>query len=267
MRFSVLSSGSKANSTFIEVGSQRILIDSGLSATQVTKRLAALGIDAATINAIIITHEHSDHICGVAPLSRRYSIPVYANEATAAHLDTPYGLENFVTGEEFSIGGALIRPFGIVHDAVDPVGFVIEGEGLKFAQATDLGKVTTVVREALQGSNAVVLESNHDLGMLYTSHYSWELKQRIASSHGHLSNDVAGRFLAEIAHPNLGQVVLGHLSENCNTPETALSTVQKYVNGVVSMSNITCGCIAESTPLYNVEQSVEVAAVKLAVGV
>lgn len=266
MRFSVLSSGSKANSTFIEVGSQRILIDSGLSATQVTKRLAAIGVDAATITAIIITHEHSDHISGVAPLSRRYKIPVYANQATASHLDAPHAIEHFVTGQEFYLGDAIIRPFSIVHDAVDPVGFVIEGEGLKFGQATDLGKVTTVVKEALKGSHAMVLESNHDLGMLYTSHYSWELKQRIASSHGHLSNDVAGRFLAELAHPALGQVVLGHLSENCNTPETALATSNRYVAGLIPMENISCACIANSTPLYNVEAIAEVTATKLAVG-
>jgi phosphoribosyl 1,2-cyclic phosphodiesterase len=257
MQFSVLSSGSKANSTFIEVGSQRILIDCGLSATQLSKRLLSLGVDPSSINGIIITHEHSDHITGVPSLSRRYKIPVYANQATAEHIESPYGMEHFVTGESFQIGDAVIRPFGIVHDAVDPVGFVIEGEGLKFAQATDLGKVTTVVKEALQGAHAVVLESNHDLGMLYTSHYSWELKQRIASSHGHLSNDVAGRLLAELAHPELFQVVLGHLSENCNTPDTALSTVAKYVSDSIPMKNITCGSVANPTPLYNVVEVAE----------
>jgi len=257
MRFSVLSSGSKANSTFIEVGSQRILIDCGLSATQVTKRLVAHGINPESLTAIIITHEHSDHINGVPALSRRYKIPVYANEGTAQHIEAPYALEHFVTGEKFSLGEAVIRSFGIVHDAVDPVGFVIEGEGLKFSQATDLGKVTTVVKEALLNSHAIVLESNHDLGMLYTSHYSWELKHRIASSHGHLSNDVAGRLLNELYHPELVQVVLGHLSENCNTPETALSTVERYVNGTIPMSRISCGSIPSATPLYNIEEVAE----------
>lgn len=257
MRFSVLSSGSKANSTFIEVGSQRILIDCGLSATQASKRLVAHGINPESLTAIIVTHEHSDHIKGVPALSRRYKIPVYANERTAQHIDAPFAMEHFVTGDRFTLGDAVVRSFGIVHDAVDPVGFVIEADGLKFAQATDLGKVTTVVKEALLNSHAIVLESNHDLGMLYTSHYSWELKQRIASSHGHLSNDVAGRLLNEVYHPDLTQVVLGHLSENCNTPEIALSTIEKYVSGTMPMSKISCGSIPVATPLYNVAEAAE----------
>ncbi len=257
MRFSVLSSGSKANSTFVEVGSQRILIDCGLSATQVCKRLVSLGIDPTSIQGILITHEHSDHITGAASLARRLKIPIYANEATAAFIDAPYALEKFVTGEDFCIGDAAIRSFGIVHDASDPVGFLIEAQGIKFAQATDLGKVTTVVREALSGVHALVLESNHDLGMLYTSHYPWELKQRIASSHGHLSNDVAGRLLRDLAHPELGTVVLGHLSENCNSPAIALKTVKTYLDGAIKDSQISCGAVASPTPLYSVESRVE----------
>jgi len=213
-------------------------------------RLFSLGIDPHSIDAILISHEHADHICGVPALSRKLKIPVYANKETAKFIDRPFGLEIIGTGQEFIIGTASIRSFGVVHDAVDPVGFTIESDGMKFAQATDLGKVTTVVKEALSGVNALVLESNHDLGMLHSSDYPWQLKQRISSSHGHLSNDVAGRLLREISHPDLGPVVLGHLSENCNTPEIALRTVTRYVEEVLAPKNIICGCVARPTPLF-----------------
>ncbi|MCB9029675.1 MAG: MBL fold metallo-hydrolase [Deltaproteobacteria bacterium] len=260
MRFSVLSSGSKANSTFIEVGSQRILIDCGLSAKQTSIRLLELGIDPESINAMIITHEHSDHVRGISVMSRKYSIPVFANEETAQFLDNIYALETFVTGQKFCLNEVEISPFSIVHDAVDPVGFVLEAEGLKFAQATDLGRVTPLVRESLRGAHALVLESNHDLDMLQESQYPWELKQRIASSHGHLSNDTAGNLLFELFHHDMFQVVLGHLSENCNTPQLAVDTVKRYVNDIthtVPNFALYCGSVNRQTDLFTVgeEQS------------
>lgn len=251
MRFSVLTSGSKANCTFIESGDTRVLIDCGLSARQTELRLSALGIDAASIDAILVTHEHSDHIHGVSVMSRRFNIPVYANEATARFLRKVFAWEKFITGEKFCIGNFSVSPFSIVHDAQDPVGFTLESGGLKFAQATDLGRVTPLVREALRGAHAMVVESNHDQEMLMTCDYPWQLKQRISSSHGHLSNDTAGELLAESLHSDLQHVVLGHLSENSNTPELALQTVRGQVPEE-RLSSVMCASIACHTPMLAV---------------
>lgn len=253
MRFSVLSSGSKANCTFIEAGGSSILIDCGLSCKVTEKRLWEVGIRPDQIEGIIVTHEHSDHIQGVSVFSRRYKIPVYANQSTSHHLKSIYALEEFETGNSFWIGAMRISPFSIVHDAVDPVGFSIQAEGLKFTQATDLGRVTALVEEALTDCNAMVLESNHDQEMLLNCDYPWELKQRISSSHGHLSNDTAGALLGQLVHTGLLHVVLAHLSENSNTPELALHTAERYLEAA-SLQTLICGSVDKATPLLLVDE-------------
>ena len=153
MRFSVLSSGSKANSSIIDTGDSRILIDCGLSAKQAEIRLHSVGIDPSSLDAILITHEHSDHIHGVPTLSTRYKIPVFANHLTAKQIPKCFHIEQFQNGMDFWVGGTRITPFSITHDAVDPVGFSIFSQGVKFSQATDLGKVTLLVTEHLKDSN------------------------------------------------------------------------------------------------------------------
>lgn len=248
MRFSVLSSGSKANCTLVESGTTRILIDCGLSARETVRRLCVLGVDPSTISAIIVTHEHRDHIYGIPVMSRRHNLPVYANRSTARFLRHLHALEIFKTGHTFSIGEMEISPFSIVHDASDPVGFCIQARGIKFAQATDLGKVTPLVREALRDSHALVLESNHDPEMLRCCHYPWELKQRIASSHGHLSNGTASEFLAELMHSDLRHIVLGHLSENSNTPELALAAAREQVP---CERTLLCASVQRETPMLS----------------
>lgn len=249
MRFAVLSSGSKANCTFVEAAGTRILIDCGLSCKQAGLRLTELGIDPESIHAIVITHEHYDHVRGISSWQNKYShVVTYANRGTGRALRNVRRIEYFKTGETFWIGAVQLNPFSIVHDAVDPVGYSIEAEGLKFSQLTDLGRVTTVVRDAIQGSNALVLESNHDTEMLENCSYTWDLKQRISSSHGHLSNDTAGNLLREVMHPGLLHVVLGHLSENSNTPELALKTVARYVQEN-KPAELICGSVYHSTDL------------------
>ncbi len=248
MRFSVLTSGSRANCTYLESGDTRILIDCGLSAKQTERRLESVGVDPRSLNAIIVTHEHRDHIHGVPVMSRKFKLPVYANRGAARSLRGLFALEFFETGRAFSIGEMDIAPFSIVHDASDPVGFSISARGIKFSQATDLGKVTPLVRESLRGSNALVLESNHDEEMLRSCDYPWELKQRISSSHGHLSNDCASSFLAEIMHGDLEHVVLGHLSENSNTPELALKAAESQLAGG-SLGTLICACVQRETPM------------------
>ncbi len=259
MRFSVLSSGSKANCTYLEAAGVRLLIDCGLSGLQTERRLSSLGIDPATLDAILVTHEHSDHLHGVHTLSRKYRLPVYANKATAQFLKPLFNTINFQSGEPFSIKEVRVAPFSITHDASDPVGFTFLAEGFKFVQVTDLGKVTPLVRDAATNCNAIVLESNHDPVMLSECGYPWELKQRIASTHGHLSNHEAGSLLAEVMHPELSHVVLAHLSENSNTPDLAERTVRGLIDdlAVSSVKYLTCACIAQATPLFEVgEESV-----------
>lgn len=257
MRFCVISSGSKANCTYIEAGDTRILIDCGLSAKQTELRLLERGLAPDKIDAIIVTHEHSDHIHGIPTFSKRYRIPVYSNEGTSRHLKNPFAIERFSTGDEFWIGGLRISPFSIVHDAEDPVGFVIRAEGLKFTQATDLGRVTPLVLESIRESNAIVLESNHDQELLENCSYPWELKQRISSSHGHLSNDTATSLLHDIVHPALLHVVLGHLSENSNTPERALETVVQRFSSKVPFS-LRCGSVRAASSIIEVDELPEV---------
>ena len=259
MRFSVLSSGSKANATFLESGSTRILIDCGLSAREAERRLRSLGVDPATLSGILITHEHSDHITGVPVFSRRFKLPVYVNEATSEFLGPVDRLEQICTGEQFEIGSLTIAPFRIVHDAVDPVGFVVRSEGLRFVQATDLGKVTPLVKDALSFAHAMVLESNHDEDMLRECNYPWVLKQRIASTHGHLSNSAAATALSDAMHGELMHVVLAHLSENSNTPDQALSTVRQGA-ATGSLLSLEAASIAGPTALIEIgERVLEVA--------
>lgn len=252
VRFTVLSSGSKANCTFVEAAGERFLIDCGLSGKKAEERLVESGIDPASITSILVTHEHADHIHGVPTLSRRYGMTVYANEGTMEHVSKPKRKEIFTTGQDFSIGAVEVTPFSIAHDAVDPVGFAIRAEGMKLVILTDLGRVTTLVREHVRGANAILLESNHDQEMLQSCGYTWELKQRISSTHGHLCNEAAGQLLEDIMHPELFHVVLGHLSENSNTPTLALESARGYLQRCADRSSglrtLLCGSVYDSLP-------------------
>lgn len=249
MRFAVISSGSKANCTYLEYNNRAILIDCGLSCKQAIIRLEKLGVDVNKISAILLTHEHSDHIRGLSVLSRKLQIPVYANFKTSKYLQNVYATELFTTGEDFSLGSFSVHPFSIVHDAVDPVGFSVRAAGIKFAQVTDLGRVTSLVKESLKDSNMLVLEFNYDQQRLMDcDKYPWELKQRIQSSHGHLSNNDASMFLNEITHPDLRHVVLAHLSENSNEPELALAAAAEF-NELGKYESFLCGSVERSTEI------------------
>lgn len=225
-------------------------------------------IDPASITAILVSHEHSDHIHGVPTLSRRYGMTVYANDGTMEHISKPKRSETFTTGEDFSLGDVSITPFSIAHDAVDPVGFVIRAEGFKLSVVTDLGRVTTLVQEHVRGSNAIIIESNHDQEMLQACSYTWDLKQRIASTHGHLCNEGAGQLLEDIMHPELFHIVLGHLSENSNTPTLALECARRYLarcgDRSSGLKTLLCGNVYESLPALYLDErhltGVEIAA-------
>lgn len=249
MFFSVLASGSKANACYLEHSTGACLIDCGLSAREVERRVRALGRDPGKIQAIFLTHEHGDHIRGVNVLAKKYALPVFGTAGTLSFLPELPRKEVLHSGERFCLGSLSVHAFPLVHDALDPVGYGFEDAGVKFSLLTDTGKITQLIREAVRGSHGLVLESNHDTEKLSICEYPWMLKQRILSSHGHLSNDVAAELLCEIAHPELQTVVLGHLSENSNSPELALSAAElAFPEGLPFQ--LCCGSHAISTPLF-----------------
>lgn len=247
MRFSCLASGSKANCTFVASIKTSILIDVGLSARQVEQRLARVDSRPQDISAILVTHEHSDHISGVASFSRKHRIPVYANRGAQKDLKGCYHIETFDSGADFEVDGISVQPVPVQHDAEEPVGFVLSCEGIRLAVITDLGRITPQIRGAVKQLNGIVLESNHDQQLLQTCGYPWHLKQRIASTHGHLSNDSAAAFLADIADSELSHVVLGHLSENSNTPKHAMNTARGHLSNWGGA--ICCASVGNPTPI------------------
>ncbi len=229
MRVCLLASGSKGNSLLVESGQTRLLIDAGLSARELRKRLDLIGVDASSLNALLITHEHTDHVRGLGPLVRQLDLPVYLHTDLARILPDvgkPERVHEFVDGEDFTVNDLTVRPFAITHDSLAPVGFTFSGEQGKVGIATDLGIATRLVSECLQGCRALVLETNHDEEMLRDGPYPWSLKQRVRSNHGHLSNRAGGSLLQDLLWQGLETVFLGHLSETNNRPELALDVVQ-----------------------------------------
>lgn len=222
MRVCLLASGSRGNSALIEVDGTRLLIDAGLSGRETERRLAPLGLTGDDLHAILVTHEHHDHVTGIGPLARRYSIPVFIDEQTHRALPRLGSLERlnyFTAGEDFTVHDLQIDPFSTTHDAINPVGFSIRSSEGKIGFVTDLGCATRLVLEQLKEARVLVLEANHDEQMLLDGPYPWHLKERIRSRHGHLSNHDCARMLADLAWPGLEALFLAHLSEENNCPE------------------------------------------------
>ena len=233
MKFCVLGSGSRGNVTYLESGNTRILIDAGMSGKGVQQRLAAINVEPSSIDAILVTHEHNDHIHGVGVLSRRASIPVFANpptfSAAAKIFNRLFSYNEFETGTSFYYRNLEIHPFSISHDTADPVGFRISDGKYSLGYCTDTGRVSKLMQHRLTACDAIVLESNHDIGMLQNGNYPPYLKQRIRSGQGHLDNSEAAAFLHELAHEKLQHVVLAHLSEENNHPEIAFRAAVEAV--------------------------------------
>jgi phosphoribosyl 1,2-cyclic phosphodiesterase len=229
----VLASGSKGNATYLSDGHTRILVDSGLSGIQIEHRLAVRGISPVDLDAIVVSHEHSDHIQSVGVLARRFNLPVYISSDTATASGKKLGrLQNvvhFCCGSSFKINSLKIHPFSISHDAADPAGFTFQVNGKKVGIATDLGIATNLVKSNLSDCAVLIIEANHDPDMLINGPYPWPLKQRVKGRSGHLSNQDTGQLLAELAHDRLQHVVLAHLSEINNTPEKALDAISPVV--------------------------------------
>jgi phosphoribosyl 1,2-cyclic phosphodiesterase len=306
VRFTVLASGSKGNCTVVTGGRTRILVDAGLSCRELFRRMRLAGEEPETLSAIVVTHEHQDHVGGLAVTARKLGIPVYFTEGThrawmrwlnprrqmtyaqwleqcrkqaaerqaeaetnaaeddpddpeaelvpvcplepavqAAFSDQPPSrkedptwlpsVEYFQAGQPFEIGDIAVSPFTIPHDAADPVGFVFRAEGVRIAFATDLGYIPPNVKAQLNGVDLLLLESNHDLEMLRDGPYPWQVKQRVLSRVGHLSNEAAAQFLENGYDGQAAYVILAHLSESNNLPELARVTAERALSGRASL--------------------------------
>jgi phosphoribosyl 1,2-cyclic phosphodiesterase len=231
IKFCSLYSGSSGNSIFLSSGNTKILIDAGLSGKRIIEALVSIGEMPSELSAILVTHEHSDHIRGAGILSRKFSIPVYANEGTWEAMEQqlgPINLKNkmyFSTGTGFEIGNIFVNAFSIPHDASEPVGYNFFIGNRKVTSATDIGHMNRSLLNFLEDSDLLLLESNHDIEMLKVGPYPWSLKKRIMGDKGHLSNEMAGKVVAYLAEKGTKQFLLGHLSRENNFPELAYQTV------------------------------------------
>ncbi|MDR1313256.1 MAG: MBL fold metallo-hydrolase [Deltaproteobacteria bacterium] len=236
MRFCVLASGSSGNALWAEAGGSAIVVDNGLSLSEFRRRAGLRGLSMDRVRAILLTHEHTDHLSGVGTLSRACRAPVYSSPLTlaAARARAESGAfdgRDVSPGESWSVGPFKVLPVPGSHDSAEHLHYVISSETAALGVATDLGVVTEKVMEAFQGLDAAVLEFNHDTAMLMTGRYPVFLKRRLRGPKGHLSNDEGAEFLAGINHPGLKYAVLGHLSRNNNLPELALEAARAAVEG------------------------------------
>ena len=231
IKFQSIVSGSSGNCILFCCNNTKILIDCGISGKKITAYLNDIGVDPREINRILVTHEHIDHTTGVGIMSRRYNIPVLASEGTWEGMEigniADENINSFRKSEFIEIGDIRVKPFDIPHDANQPTGYLIEAEGRKFAVATDIGYISDSVVESLTGCNAVILESNYDEHMLQTGPYPQNLKNRIAGNKGHLANKDAGELATYLAKNGTKHIMLGHLSNENNSPEIAFSEVAR----------------------------------------
>jgi phosphoribosyl 1,2-cyclic phosphodiesterase len=260
---SVLASGSRGNTAIVESSSARILVDAGISCRETFKRMKSLGRDPHSISAVLITHEHSDHVYGLATLAKKLNVPVFMTGAThqawARSLRDDSGqmpeiakLEIFCAGRSFQIADITVTPFTIPHDAADPVGFTFRVEGSKIAIATDLGYIPASVRDHLRGCDVLVMESNHDLEMLRAGSYPWSVKQRVMSRVGHLSNESLAEFFAQDYDGGASYILLAHLSEQNNHPEIARQAAEKALGPQRTLLNNRVMLAAQGAPTETV---------------
>jgi phosphoribosyl 1,2-cyclic phosphodiesterase len=237
VQLTILGSGSGGNCAYLENDETRLLIDAGFSARQIRRRLASIQRSPERLHGILITHEHSDHIQGLAVLCAQLQIPVYCNRLTKDAIEyqvqARLDFRVFATGAAFEVGNVQVEPFSVPHDAQDPVGFLVRTEGGNVGFLTDLGHATRLVIERVRPAHVLLLETNHDLQMLQEdTRRPWSVKQRILSRHGHLSNEAAAAVAAEIVTAELRQLYLGHLSRDCNRPELAHRVVNQRLHEI-----------------------------------
>lgn len=231
MRFASLGSGSKGNATLVEAGSSRVLVDCGFSCAETEKRLEQLSLEPADLDAILVTHEHTDHISGVARLSRRHAIPVWMTAGTeAVHKGGELADWNCINSHQaFSVGDLWVQPFPVPHDAREPCQFVFSDGRRRLGLLTDVGSVTTHMVKSLDNLDALILECNHDPDMLAAGPYPPGLKRRVGGPYGHLSNQQAAGLLAKIRTDRLQYLVAAHISEKNNQPQLAFDCLASVV--------------------------------------
>jgi phosphoribosyl 1,2-cyclic phosphodiesterase len=235
IRFTVLASGSTGNATIVQSDDATVLIDAGLSAKKLEELMRERGVAGHHLNAILVTHEHADHIKGLGAMARKFDLPIYANEATWESMERQVGeiaAEKRVvieTGETVTFGSMRTTTYAISHDAAEPVGYVFEDDEVKLSLATDLGYVSDKVRQMIEDSDVLVLESNHDVDMLRMGRYPWNIKRRILSDIGHLSNEAAGEALCQLLTDRTKRVYLAHLSLDHNLMDLAKLTVNNIL--------------------------------------
>lgn len=234
MRLLSIASGSSGNSIYVGSDKTHVLIDAGISNKRIEEGLKQAQLSGTDLNAICITHEHSDHIKGLGVLARKYEIPIYATGDTIAEIRKEISLGSFSDelfhvikpDQEFRIGDLDVKPFHIYHDAADPVGYRFESGGRSAAVATDIGHFDDYIVDNLKGIQTLLIEANHDVRMLETGSYPYYLKRRILSDNGHLSNENCGRLISKILHDDIVHVFLGHLSKENNYPDLAYEAVR-----------------------------------------
>lgn len=236
MKFCTLSSGSSGNCHYVATEQYAVLVDAGLSGKAIQGHFDLIQENIQNVKGILITHEHSDHTKGAGILSRRFKIPIYANEKTWEAMEKDLGkiapehIKIFKTGDTLELEDLKIRSYGISHDAKEPVGYVFENGNRKISVLTDTGIATREIQEQIRDSDLMVLESNHDVKMLEVGPYPYYLKRRIKSEFGHLSNEDCGNLLCELLGEKRQIVLLGHLSKENNFPELAYQTVMNILS-------------------------------------
>jgi len=233
VKLCILGSGSSGNSIYIAGDGFSLLIDAGLSRREVERRLGSVGAALSEIEAVLVSHEHHDHISGLAGLCKNHDLPVYLNRRTASVIIQKgfpaERLRFFRNGSEFTVGAAAIHPFPVPHDAGDPVGFVVSDGEARVGIVTDCGHPSETVKRMLRGCNVLVVEANHDRELLDNGPRHISLKERIRSDVGHLSNDAAADLLSEIVSKGVSDVFLAHLSRECNRPDLAQAAAERAI--------------------------------------
>lgn len=248
LNFCSLYSGSSGNSLFVQSEKTNILVDAGVSCKKIVSALESIDINPDSISAILITHEHKDHIAGLATISKKYNIPVYANEMTWKFIEQDKlnsdNIKLFTPDKNFTVNDMVIHPFRIPHDAADPCGFNISVGNSKISIATDLGYIDDNIFSYLKDSSFVLLESNYDPEVLKLSSYPSSLKRRITGPEGHLSNNTAAQVITTLFNYGLKSAMLGHLSKETNFPELAYHTVLNELHSNNITENDLSLCVA-----------------------
>ncbi|MBN1949219.1 MAG: MBL fold metallo-hydrolase [Candidatus Cloacimonetes bacterium] len=256
----ILASGSKGNCTVVRTRDTKILVDAGLPGNRISAQLASISLDESRIRALIISHEHSDHVAGAGIIARKYNIPVYISRLTYEAVKfrlgrLPKGNVFFQTGQDFRIGDIVVHAFSSSHDVVDGCNFIFQKEDeplRKLALATDLGYATQLLINRLRNATTIILESNHDTGMLLEGPYPWHLKQRVHSRQGHLSNEQAVGVISQVIHPGLKNLILAHLSEQNNSPDLAYNIMKQYLQEIRFDLNLFISLQNEPTPIFDI---------------